>query len=147
MLAVEAAHAQDYTLKQLRIEHPSARPTPPGARTGGAYFTIENTGRESDRLVRIGSPAATSVELHSMTMAGNVMKMRAVNGLDIPPGKKVALGASGYHVMLIDLKRPLAAGDQVPLTLTFEKAGTIDVIAYVEPAGGAAAASPSGHGH
>lgn len=145
-LAVVAAsaNAHDYTLSALRIGHPSARPTPPGARTGGAYFTIENTGSQDDRLVRVASPAAASVELHSMTMAGNVMKMRALKSLDIPAGRKVALGAGGYHVMLIDLKRPLAAGDQVPITLTFEKAGTIDVLAQVEAP---SAASAPEHAH
>ena len=140
MLAVAApaiampssAFAHDYTLGSLRIEHPYARPTPPGARTGGAYFTIRNVGKDADRLLRVSSPVAQTVELHSMTMDGTLMKMRTVSALDIPPGSTVILGTGGYHVMLTGLRQPLAVGDKVPLTLTFEKAGALDVSAYVE---------------
>jgi copper(I)-binding protein len=132
--AAISASASDYTLKDLRIERPSARPTPPGARTGGAYFTVENRGNAADRLVRVASPVAGAVEIHSMTMDGNLMKMRAVAAIEIPAGKKVALGAGGYHVMLLDLKHALVAGTDVPLTLTFEKSGSIDVVARVEAA-------------
>jgi len=143
-VAATPSHARDYSLRNLRIEHPYARPTPPGARTGGAYLTIRNAGNEADRLLRVSSPAAATVELHSMTMDGNVMRMRAIAALDIPAGAAVTLGSSGYHVMLIDLARPLAAGSSVPLTLTFEKSGTLDVVADVEaPAGPGKAA----HGH
>jgi periplasmic copper chaperone A len=146
LCAVVAApsHARDYSLRSLHIEHPYARPTPPGARTGGAYLTIRNAGNDADRLLRVSSPAAASVELHSMTMDGNVMRMRAIGALDIPAGATVTLGSSGYHVMLIDLARPLAAGSTVPLTLTFEKSGTLDVVADVEAAAGPAKAA---HGH
>jgi hypothetical protein len=148
VLAAPAA-AHDYMLGSLRIGHPYARPTPPGARTGGAYFTLENTGRDADRLVRVASPAAGSAELHSMTMDGNVMRMRAVAALDVPAGRKVTLGTdSGYHVMLLDLKHPLAPGDKVPLTLTFERAGTIDVEAGVEAASAGGPGKGGGmHGH
>jgi copper(I)-binding protein len=76
------------------------------------------------------------------------MKMRPVAGIDIPAGGEVALGSGGYHVMLIDLARPLAAGDKVPLTLTFERAGTVDIVADVESAAARGAATRSaGHGH
>lgn len=133
MLIADVALAQQYTLQNLRIDHPFARATPPGAQSGGVYATIENRGTSKDRLVRVASPAAASVELHSMTMDGNVMRMRAVPSLDIPAGASVKLGGD-YHVMLVDLARPLAVGDKVPLTLTFEKAGAIDVTADVETA-------------
>ena len=140
--------AADYTLQDLRIAHPYARPTPPGARTGGAYFTVRNAGKAADRLTRVASPAARVVELHSMTMDGTLMKMRPVAGIDIPAGGQVVLGSGGYHVMLIDLARPLAAGDKVPLSLTFERAGTIDVVADVEPAAARGApAQGTAHGH
>jgi copper(I)-binding protein len=142
MLAVAAlaiavpssAFAHDYTLGTLRIEHPYARPTPPGARTGGAYFTIRNTGEAGDRLLRVSSPVAQTAELHSMTMDGNLMKMRAVPALDIPSGSTVSLGTGGYHVMLMGLHHSLAVGDEVPLTLVFERAGALDVTAHVEKA-------------
>jgi periplasmic copper chaperone A len=131
LLTVEA-FAHDYTVGNLHIAHPYARPTPPGARTGGAYFTVRNNGTAADRLVKVASPAAQSVELHSMTMDGNLMKMRAIPALDIPPGATVPLGSGGYHVMLVNLAHPLTVGSNVPLTLTFERAGSIDVSAPVE---------------
>jgi len=140
--------AADYTLRDIRIAHPYARPTPPGARTGGAYFTVRNAGKAADRLTRVASPAARVVEIHSMTMDGTLMKMRPVAGIQIPAGGEVALGSGGYHVMLIDLAGPLAAGDKVPLTLTFDHAGTVDIVADVEPAGArGAAARDAEHGH
>jgi copper(I)-binding protein len=128
------AVAADYRLQSVRIEDAYARPTPPGARTGGAYFTVENQGGQADRLLRVSSPAAKSAEIHKMTMDGNIMRMRSVPSLDIPAGAKVTLRPGGYHVMLVGLERPLVAGQHVPLTLTFEKAGTIDVHADVEAA-------------
>ena len=127
------ALAHDYTLEDLRIEHPYARPTPPGARTGAAYLTIRNAGRESDRLVRVSSPVAASADLHSMTMEGNLMKMRQVSSIGIPAGTTVMLGSGGYHVMLVGLVHPLVAGGDVSLTLTFERSGSIDVSAPVVP--------------
>jgi periplasmic copper chaperone A len=129
------ASAQSYTFDNLRIDHPRVRPTPPGARAGGAYFEIENRGTQADRLVRVSTTAAGSAEIHSMSMDGNMMRMRAVAALDIPPHATTALKPNGYHVMLLDLKRPLVIGDTVPLTLTFEKAGVVEVPARVEPIG------------
>jgi copper(I)-binding protein len=129
------AFAHDYTVRDLHIDHPYARPTPPGARTGGAYFTVRNGGTQADRLLRVASPAAQSVELHTMKMEGNLMKMRAIPALDIPAGATVSLGSGGYHVMLVNLAHPLTAGSSVPLTLTFEHAGSIDVTAPVEARG------------
>src|SRR5690242_6275586 len=85
------AFAHDYTVGTLEVEHAYARPTPPGARTGAVYLTVKNVGATADQLVKVASPAAQSVELHSMTMDGNLMKMRAVKALDIPPGKSVTL--------------------------------------------------------
>jgi copper(I)-binding protein len=129
------AGAHDYALKDLLIGHPSARPTPPGARVGGAYFTVENRGRAGDRLVRVESAVAGAAELHSMAMEGNLMKMRPLAALDVPAGAKVVLAPGGYNVMLVDLKRPLVAGQAFPIRLTFERAGTIEVSAQVEAAG------------
>ncbi len=128
------AYAQPYVLQNLRIEHPYARPTPPGAHTGAAYFAIENRGRDGDRLIRVQTPFADAAEIHSMTMDGSMMQMRAVSALDIAPHATTTLKPGGYHLMLVDLKRPLAVGDTVPLSLTFEKAGTIEIAARVEAA-------------
>jgi copper(I)-binding protein len=127
------AMAQTSARDGLRIEHPYARPTPPGARTGGAYLMIDNRGNEPDRLLRVATPAAGAAEIHSMTMEGNVMRMRAVAAVEIPAHATTALKPGGYHVMLMDLKQPLVAGETIPLSLTFAKAGRIDVTARVEP--------------
>ena len=141
VLAVVAvpAFADDFTLKSLRIEHPYARPTPPGARSGAVYFVVRNLGDGAERLLHVGSPVAGTVELHTMSMDGTVMRMRPISGLDIPPGSRVTLGSGGHHVMLNGLVRPLAVGDRIPLTLTFDKAGSVDVTATVEAAGSAGA--------
>ena len=147
LLASAPAMARDYTLKSLTIVNPNARATPPGARSGGAYLTIENHGRDNDQLVRAASPVADSTELHTMRMEGEVMRMRAVTAIGIPAGAKMALTPGGYHVMFVGLRKPLVAGEQVPLALTFQKAGTIDVEVTVAPLdGGAARAHVPGMG-
>jgi copper(I)-binding protein len=94
------------------------------------------------------------VEIHEMAMDGNVMKMRAVPSLDLPAGKAVDLKPGGYHVMLMDLKKPLTAGDTVPITLVVESAGqreTVEVKAAVRPLNSSgshgAAADKGHHGH
>ena len=132
LVAGDAA-AHDYTLKSLSIDHPFARATPPGAKSGGAFFVVKNAGATPDKLIRAASPVAGAVELHQMTMDGGVMKMRAMTALDVPPGGTLELKPGGYHIMMLDLKQPLKAGDKVPLTLTFEKAGSIDIAVEVEP--------------
>jgi periplasmic copper chaperone A len=127
--------AHDYQLKSLGIAHPFARATPPGAKTGGAFFTVENASPAPDKLIAVASPAAGSAEMHQMAMDGGVMKMRAVTALEVPPGGKLELKPGGYHVMLLDLKQPLKVGDKVPLKLTFQNAGSIDVSVDVEAMG------------
>jgi copper(I)-binding protein len=141
------AVAADFELKELRIVHPYARATPPGARSGGIYLVVENAGKEADRLVGAASPAARIVEIHAMRMEGNMMRMRPVAALDIPAGGKATLAPGGYHVMLSDLHAPLVAGATVPLTLKFEKAGTIDVTVDVEAAGAGHAGGSASHGN
>jgi len=81
---------------------------------------VQLTSTTDARLVAAGSPAAGVVEIHEMAMDGNVMKMRAVPGLDLPAGKTVELKPGGYHVMLMDLKQPIKDGDLVEVTLTIE---------------------------
>lgn len=75
------------------------------------------------RLTGVSSPVAGAAEVHSMTVDGGVMRMRAVEALDLPAGRPVKLAPGGYHVMLFDLKKPLVAGEKVPLTLVIEEAG------------------------
>ncbi|MFJ3047480.1 copper chaperone PCu(A)C [Herbaspirillum chlorophenolicum] len=139
LAAAPLSQAHEYKLGQLEIGHPYARATVPGQPAGGAYFSIENKGAASDKLVALSSPVAKSTEIHTMAMEGNLMKMREVDGgLEIKPGQKIAMQpGNGYHIMLMGLSKPLKAGDKVPLTLTFEKAGKVDVTLNVEdPAAG-----------
>lgn len=130
-----AAFAHEYQLKSLSIDHPFTRATPPGAKSGGAFFVVQNASAAPDKLIGVASPAAGSTEIHQMAMDGGVMKMRAVSAVEIPSGGKVELKPGGYHVMLLDLKQPLKAGDKVPLTLTFQNAGSILVSVDVEAMG------------
>ena len=138
MLVSGAALAHDYQVKSLRVSNPFARATPPGAKVAGAFMTIKNVGTDADRLVSASSPIAGLVEIHEMAMDGGMMKMRALKGIDLKPGATVELQPGGYHVMLEDLKQPLKQGEQIPVKLTFEKAGVVEVMVHVEAMGAAA---------
>lgn len=133
MLLVVAAFAQDYKLGALEIVHPRARATMPGAPVSGGYMVIRNTGSEADRLIAGAADFAGKVEIHEMKMDGDIMKMREVEGgLEIPAGGEVTLKPGGYHVMFMKLGEQLEEGQQRKVTLTFEKAGTIEVDFNVE---------------
>ncbi|WP_420472970.1 copper chaperone PCu(A)C [Noviherbaspirillum sp. ST9] len=127
------AHAQETKLKDLLIDNPFARATVANQRTGGAYVTIENKGKNADKLVGASSPVAKSVEIHTMSMDGNVMKMREVGQIDIPASGRVEMKpGDGFHLMLMGLQQPLKAGDSFPMTLVFEKAGKTEVKVKVQ---------------
>jgi periplasmic copper chaperone A len=135
------AAAGDYKLGALEIGHPWSRATPPSAPTAGGFLTITNTGTAPDRLVAARTPAADQAQVHQMKMEGDVMRMRELEqGLDVPAGATVTLAPGGYHLMLIGLKAPLKTGTRVPVTLVFEKAGSIDVELDVQAMGSTAPA-------
>ena len=114
--------------RDARDRHPWARATPPTAPAGGGYLTVTNKGTTEDRLISVKSPAAGAVQVHEMKMEGNIMRMREVEGgLAIPPGATVALAPGGLHLMMMGLREPLKQGERVPVTLVFEKAGSINV--------------------
>ena len=114
----------------------------PGQPVGGGYFTVKNTGSEDDVLVAASSSIAGTVELHEMEMQGQVMKMRKLEtGIPVPAGKTVELTPGGLHLMFIKVKEPFKQGASVPVTLTFEKAGSVDLVLPVGAAG------PGGHNH
>ena len=138
LLALPAA-AQDYKIGSIEITTPWTRATPPSARTGGGFMTITNKGTVADRLVSVRSNASDKVEIHEMQMDGNVMRMRELaKGLEIPPGATVMLKPGSYHIMFMELKAPLAKDAKVPVTLVFEKAGSIDIQLDVEALGASA---------
>lgn len=133
LLVTTLAQAHSYTAGGLKIDHPTARATVGNMSNGAAFVQIENTGSADDVLLSVSSPAAAKTEIHSMTMEGDVMKMRALDQLDIKVGSKVEMKpGNGYHIMLLGLKKPLKNGDEFPLTLTFKKAGKLKVSVHVE---------------
>jgi copper(I)-binding protein len=120
----------------IAIAEPWSRDTAEGQNAGGAFMTIANTGTAADRLTGGSSPVAGRVEIHTMTMENDVMRMRQLeDGLEIPAGGEVTLKPGTFHVMLMDLKQPLKAGDKVPLTLTFKGSGALETELVVKPAG------------
>jgi len=130
-LTALSAVAHSYKLGEIDIGHPYARPTREGQMVGAGYLKLANKG-PVDRLVAATSPAAGSVEIHSMSMEGDVMKMRQVDAIELATGQTVELKPGGYHLMLMGLKAPLKAGEKFPLTLKFEKAGEVVVTVNVE---------------
>lgn len=121
------AMAHGVTCGDIQVAHPHSPPTIGVGKVGAVYFNgITNKGAQADQLVAASTPVSPMVEIHEMAMSGDVMKMRAVSAVDLPPGKEVVLKrgqANGYHVMLMDLGKPLKAGDKFPITLTFKRAG------------------------
>lgn len=145
LLALAAgAHAQD---GKPRIDQPWIRATPA---VGAGYLSITG-GATADKLVGASSDAAASVELHTHKMEGGVARMRQVDDVPVPAGQKVEFRPGGLHLMLVGLKRPLKDGEQVAVTLRFEKAGSMPVNFVVDnqrAAPPAAAADPhAGHKH
>lgn len=115
----------------IRVEQPYARATVPGQMAGGGYLQVQNTGKAPDRLLAVSAGVAASVELHTMSMDGDVMRMRELDGIDVPAGQKVELKPGGLHIMFMGLKAPLKAGDTFPATLKFQKAGDVKVTVTV----------------
>jgi copper(I)-binding protein len=122
------AQAADVMVGHLKISAPWARATPKGAQVGGGYLTVTNMGSTPDRLIGGTSAVAKEVQVHEMTMANGVMKMRPVaGGLEIKPGATVTLKPGGYHIMFVGLNRQLKQGEHFKVTLSFAKAGKVDV--------------------
>jgi copper(I)-binding protein len=116
LMLSSAGFAQSVEVKEAWV-----RGTVPAQKVTGAF--MELTGKSATRLVAAESPVAGKAEIHHMKMENGVMKMFPVEGIDLPAGKTVKLASSGYHLMLLDLKRELKAGERVPLRLTFEQPG------------------------
>lgn len=138
------AEAHEASNKGVTVAHPWVRASPGGTTLTAGFMEIKTASDVSDALITAVSPAAGRVEVHTHIMEGDVMKMRRVERLELKPGQSHVLKPSGDHLMLMDLKSPLKEGDMVKLTLTFEKAGAIDVEATVEPPG---AMGPHGMDH
>ena len=148
--AVSFVQGEDGVVRagDLQVSAAWARATPPGAKVGAAFLTVSNSGATPDRLVAAESPAATAIALHETVENAGVAQMRPLpDGIAIAPGGRVALQPGGFHMMLSDLQGPLVAGEQLEMTLVFERAGRIEVSAPIEPVGAPGPGSAEGHRH
>jgi periplasmic copper chaperone A len=133
LLAASFSHAHDFKAKDIRIVHPFATPTVPGAKNGAAYLTLENKGKDADKLMSASTPRAQRVELHTMSMDGGVMRMREVNDVEVKAAETIKMRpGQGFHLMLMEVSAPLKDGDRFPLTLVFEKSGKVEVNVFVQ---------------
>ena len=132
--------------QSVKVANAWARATVPGQKTGSVY--VELTSAADTALVAAGSPVAARAELHSMTMEGGVMRMRALPRVELPAGKTVKLAPGGMHVMLVDLKQPLKAGEKIPVTLSLQSPGTSPTTLRLDvPVRAAEAAAEHAHKH
>ena len=132
-----AACAAQAQTAPVQVDQAWARASVQGQSGTGAFMTL--TAREPLSLVGVATPVAGVAEVHEMKMEGEVMKMRAIPALELPAGKPVQLKPGGYHLMLMDLKQQLKAGETVPLTLVVEgkdgKRETVAVQAVIKALG------------
>ena len=144
-----SAQAHGFAVGELFVRHPYATPSLAGSQNGAVYFKgIKNAGKEADQLLSAKTQVADKVEIHEMTMDGDVMKMRPLSSIEIPAGGEVSVAKgnpNGYHLMLLGLKQPLKDGDRFPVWLTFKQAGEVKVEVYVQTP--KAAAQPEKHQH
>jgi copper(I)-binding protein len=140
-VTVAGARSQTSTID---ADHVWARETPNGAKTAAVYMTLTNKGTSDDRLVAISTSIAGKAGVHTTTTDNGIMRMRPVAALDVKPGTVTVLKPGGSHVMLMELKEPLVAGQKFTLSLTFERAGKVDVTGVVEK--GDAIGSHDAHG-
>jgi copper(I)-binding protein len=123
--------AHEIRLGTLELSDLWARATPPGAVTAAGYLTITNDGGEADRLIAVATPLAARGEVHEMAVTDGVMTMTPAEPVEIAPGATVTLAPGGFHLMFVGMKEPLTAGTVMPVTLTFENAGTIETYLHV----------------
>lgn len=129
---------------QVQVSDAWIRATVPAQKATGAFMQLKAA--RAARLVAASSPAAGRVEIHQMEMQGQTMRMHAVDGIDLPAGQTVNLASGGYHIMLLDLKRQMKDGEQVPLTLTVQGAdGKRDSINLTIPVKPLAYSAQQGH--
>lgn len=120
LIAALAASTAGAQTAPVKVEAAWARASVAGQSASGAFMRL--TASADTRLLGAQAPAAGVTELHQMTLEGDIMKMRAIPGLDLPAGRAVELKPGGYHIMLMDLKAPLAKGSTVALTLLLQDA-------------------------
>ncbi len=127
-----ATQAHEYRAGHMLIDHPWSRPTPPGLLNAVAYFTLENRGRSEDALIAASSPVAQRIEFHQTSITDGIARMRQLTQVVVAAGRTVKIEPGGIHLMLVGLNRALEAGTEVPLTLRFRDAGTVEVRLRIE---------------
>lgn len=135
MMLTTSLYAQTHQTTPIHIESTFARASIGKQTSGSAYLTITNKSQAEDTLVKLETPIAQKVEIHLMTTDNNIMKMREVSDLNLLPQQKITMQpGSGYHIMLMNLVKPLKEGTTFPLTLYFKRAGkltvTVDVASH-----------------
>ncbi len=121
-----------FSKPQIVVENAWVREVPPVSVMSAAFLRIRNTGNEDDILIGVRSDASRIAEIHTTIMKDSMMKMRRLKEVKIPAGGSVEFRPMGKHIMLIDLKKPLKAGDKVKIILIFKKSGKITVEASVK---------------
>lgn len=129
------AYAQTSGQNTVVVERPWARATPAGAKNGAAYLTLINNGNARDSLLSATTPAAEKVQFHSASEENGVSHMREMHAVEVAPGARVTFSPGGMHIMVVGLKQPLKEGQTFPLSLTFEKAGKVDVTVSIAKVG------------
>ncbi|GEO42951.1 hypothetical protein SAE02_70990 [Skermanella aerolata] len=124
---VVSVHAKTARVGDIVIEQAWARATTPSAKTGATYLVVRNSGSEPDSIPSLETPVASHTVAHQTRQEGSVSRMSEASPLNVPPGGALEMKPGGTHIMLMDLKSGLKLGQQFPLTITFEKAGKVEV--------------------
>lgn len=145
LAAIGTLAMQSVWAANISVTEAWARATMPGQKVSGAYMQIRSD--VDARLVSASSPAVPRVEVHEMKMDGDVMRMREVQSVELPKGKTVSLEPGGFHIMLMNLPKPIAAGEVIPLTLVVESGGKRQTVEVKAEARGVGGAMPMQHHH
>lgn len=134
---MQSPWAHEYKAGAITVGHPWSRATPAGAKVAAGYLTLKNEGPEADRLVAVASEISPNAEIHEMSVDANgVMTMRGLpEGIEIPAGATVELKPGSYHLMFMKITQPVKEGEKFKGSLTFEKAGKVDVEFAVQAMG------------
>ena len=135
LAACGAPKPGEVTRGTLVISGGWAPPSPNGAKTAAGYIRIENKGDKDEHLIAVASPRADKIELHGTTTVGGMMMMTRADMLGVPAHGVLELKPGGDHIMFFDPKAPLTNGETIPLTLTFQNVGVVDVSLKVRPPG------------
>lgn len=134
VLFFHTAIAQSSANTGLAFETPWVRASAPGQKNGAGYVQIQNKSNQTDRLISATTENIGRVELHTIINENGVAKMRQVQGIEVPAGSGATLAPGGFHIMFMGLTEPFKAGEVVPVTLRFEKAGEIKISFEIKPA-------------